>query len=80
MVAQIKKSYPLAQQYLEKVYVTRELQGVWLIIRRDIFVESDTDKDNSLTLNEVVAAFQKLQSKITSYPAVRPPLALSREE
>jgi hypothetical protein len=28
MVAQIKKSYPLAQQYLEKVYVTRELQGV----------------------------------------------------
>lgn len=40
--------------------------------RRDIFVESDTDKDNILTLNEVAAAFQKLQSKITSYPAVRP--------
>jgi hypothetical protein len=27
MVAQIKKSYPLAQQYLEKVYVTPERQG-----------------------------------------------------
>lgn len=55
MVGEIKKSYPLAQQYLEKV--------------REIFVESDTDNDNCLSLNEVVAAFQKLQSKITSYPA-----------
>lgn len=50
--------------------------------RRDIFVESDTDKDNILTLNEVAAAFQKLQSKITSYPAVRPlsPHLTSRRE
>ena len=43
--------------------------------RREIFVESDTDNDNCLSLNEVVAAFQKLQSKITSYPAVRPNLS-----
>jgi hypothetical protein len=41
-----------------------------LTIRREIFEESDTDKDNTLSLNEVAAAFQKLQSKITSYPAV----------
>jgi len=44
--------------------------------RREIFVESDTDNDNCLSLNEVVAAFQKLQSKITSYPAVRPNFSL----
>jgi hypothetical protein len=77
MVAEIKKSYPLAQQYLEKVYVLfyscsldRNLTN-----SREIFEESDTDHDNHLRLNEVVAAFQKLQSKITSYPAVSPHLS-----
>jgi hypothetical protein len=83
MVAEIKKSYPLAQQYLEKVYVlfpthsqaspSLHVMYEWkLMNRREIFEESDTDHDNNLSLNEVVAAFQKLQSKITSYPAVRP--------
>ena len=73
MCGQIKKSYPLAQKYLEKVQVKP-----WSLTRvsnsdpssREIFEESDTDKDDTLSLNEVAAAFQKLQSKITSYPAV----------
>lgn len=77
MCGQIKKSYPLAQKYLEKVQVPP-----WTLShgetsdgqRREIFEESDTDKDNTLSLNEVASAFQKLQSKITSYPAVRPSL------
>ena len=75
MCGQIKKSYPLAQKYLEKVQVNpRSLTRVSNSdpSSREIFEESDTDKDNTLSLNEVAAAFQKLQSKITSYPAVGP--------
>jgi hypothetical protein len=73
MVEHIKKAYPLAQQYLEKVYVffvVSNMNGADAI-SREVFDENDTDHDNVLTLNEAVAAFQKLQSKITSYPAVR---------
>ena len=77
MCGQIKKSYPLAQKYLEKVQVNpRSLSRVSSNSdpsSREIFEESDTDKDDTLSLNEVAAAFQKLQSKITSYPAVSPP-------
>jgi hypothetical protein len=55
------------------VYVSSlfTFHGAPLIARREIFEESDTDHDNTLSLNEVATAFQKLQSKITSYPAVR---------
>lgn len=72
MCGQIKKSYPLAQQYLSKVQVNPKSlsKADSDPSRRDIFEESDTDKDDTLSLNEVAAAFQKLQSKITSYPPV----------
>lgn len=55
MVKHIKKKYPLASKSLEKI--------------REMFDESDSDKDEKLTLNEVAQVFQKMQTSITSYPA-----------
>ncbi|KAI9637628.1 putative 64 kDa mitochondrial NADH dehydrogenase [Dioszegia hungarica] len=51
----IKKRHPMAQQAIDKV--------------RNLFDEYDTDKDEELRLNEVAEMFQKLEKKITSYPA-----------
>jgi hypothetical protein len=66
-----QKEVPSRSKILgESVRAFQPLLAQVLTIRREIFEESDTDKDNTLSLNEVAAAFQKLQSKITSYPAV----------
>jgi hypothetical protein len=37
---------------------------------RDLFDQFDANHDEKLSLNEVAAMFQNLESKITSYPAV----------
>lgn len=55
MAGDIKKRHPLASKYLDKI--------------RDLFDQFDVNHDEKLTLNEVAAMFQNLESKITSYPA-----------
>ena len=40
---------------------------------RDLFERYDTDKDDSLDLNELALLLQELSSKITPLPAVRDP-------
>jgi len=55
MVAQIKKRIPMAQKHLEKI--------------RDLFQRYDTDKDDSLNLNELALLLQEISSKISPLPA-----------
>ncbi len=55
-VTQIKKQIPMAEKHLEKV--------------RDLFERYDSDKDDSLELNELVLVLQDISSKITALPAV----------
>ena len=56
-VAQIKKRIPMSQKYIQKV--------------RDLFQRYDSDKDDSLDLNELALLLQEISSKITPLPAVR---------
>ncbi|KAI5124302.1 hypothetical protein M0805_008910 [Coniferiporia weirii] len=55
MVAQIKKRIPMAEGSLQKV--------------RGLFERYDTDKDDSLDLNELALLLQEISSKITPLPA-----------
>lgn len=55
-VAQIKKRIPMAQKHLEKI--------------KDLFQRYDTDKDDSLNLNELALLLQEISSKISPLPAV----------
>jgi len=55
MVAQIKKRIPMAQKHLDKI--------------RDLFERYDTDKDDSLNLNELALLLQEISSKISPLPA-----------
>ncbi len=59
IVAQIKKRIPMAQKHLEKI--------------RDLFQRYDTDKDDSLNLNELALLLQEISSKISPLPAVSLP-------
>lgn len=54
--AQIKRRIPMAEDHLQKV--------------RDLFERYDTDKDDSLDLNELALLLQEISSKITPLPAV----------
>ncbi|PAV23518.1 nucleotide-binding domain-containing [Pyrrhoderma noxium] len=55
MAAQIKRRIPMAEDHLQKV--------------RDLFERYDTDKDDSLDLNELALLLQEISSKITPLPA-----------
>ncbi|KAF8629995.1 hypothetical protein AX15_003166 [Amanita polypyramis BW_CC] len=55
MVGKIKKRIPMSEKYLNKV--------------KDLFERYDTDKDNSLSLNELLTLMQDIGNKITSLPA-----------
>ena len=55
-MSQIKKRIPMAEKHLEKV--------------RELFERYDTDKDNSISLNELALLLQEISSKITTLPAV----------
>ncbi|THH06499.1 hypothetical protein EW145_g4046 [Phellinidium pouzarii] len=55
MVAQIKKRMPMAEAHLQKV--------------RDLFERYDTDKNDSLDLNELALLLQEISSKIMPLPA-----------
>ncbi|KAI0748361.1 nucleotide-binding domain-containing protein [Daedaleopsis nitida] len=55
MVARIKKRIPMAEDQLNKV--------------RELFDLYDSDKDQSLTLNELAVLLQELGNKITALPA-----------
>ena len=54
--SQIKRRIPMAEDHLQKV--------------RDLFERYDTDKDDSLDLNELALLLQEISSKITPLPAV----------
>ena len=56
LVAQIKKRIPMAESHIQKV--------------RELFERYDTDKDNSINLNELALLLQEISSKITPLPAV----------
>ena len=58
-VAQIKKKVPMASAHLEQV--------------RELFERFDSDKDDSIDLNELALLLQEISSKITTLPAVRLP-------
>ena len=62
LVAQIKKRIPMAESHIQKV--------------RELFERYDTDKDDSIDLNELALLLQEISSKITTLPAVRSPLSL----
>ena len=53
--AQIRKRVPMAEGHLQKI--------------RDLFERYDTDKDDSLSLNELALLLQEISSKITPLPA-----------
>ncbi|KAL5511768.1 hypothetical protein ACEPAH_4986 [Sanghuangporus vaninii] len=55
MAAQIRKRVPMAESHLQKI--------------RDLFERYDTDKDDSLSLNELALLLQEISSKITPLPA-----------
>jgi len=55
MVKSIKKKMPMTENHLEKV--------------RELFELFDSDKDDSLTLNELAAMLQEIGNKITALPA-----------
>jgi Ca2+-binding EF-hand superfamily protein len=57
MCQHIKKRIPMTEVHLERV--------------RDLFELYDSDKDESLTLNELAVLLQELGSRITALPAVR---------
>lgn len=53
---QIKKKIPMAEDHLGEV--------------RELFKAYDSDKDDSLTLNELARLLQDIGNKITALPAV----------
>lgn len=55
MVGQIKKRIPMSEEHLERV--------------RELFDLYDSDKDNSLNLNELAVLLQEIGNKITALPA-----------
>lgn len=55
-VAQIKKRIPMSENHIRKV--------------RELFDRYDSDKDDSLDLNELALLLQEISSKITPLPAV----------
>lgn len=55
-VAQIKKRIPMSENHVRKV--------------KDLFDRYDSDKDDSLNLNELALLLQEISSKITPLPAV----------
>jgi hypothetical protein len=59
-VARIKKTVPMAAPHLDQV--------------RDMFERYDVDHDDTLSINEVATLLAELGNKITSLPAVCPPL------
>ncbi|KAK2466734.1 hypothetical protein APHAL10511_000992 [Amanita phalloides] len=55
MVEKIKKRIPLAEKHLQKV--------------KELFKRYDTDADNNLSLNELLALLQDIGTRITALPA-----------
>lgn len=45
---------------------------------RDLFDRYDTDKDDSLDLNQLALLLQEISSKISPLPAVSPPCSIDK--